>query len=95
MQSIIKSLYFGDILPFWEIENRTNEYDDKTREIQKNWEEILEKYPGVEPMLEQYRTAHYESENIMGYQQFLLGMKIGAQLMLELLQPVETNKMKG
>lgn len=89
MKSLIERLYYGYIPPFWELDARTAEYDEKTEEILAIWEDILEKYPDVEPLLEQYRTAHYEAADIMCFQQFLLGMRTGAQLVLELMQPVE------
>lgn len=95
MNNLIKAIYYGDIPPLWELDTRTAEYNEKSKKMQKIWEEIVKKFPDTEELLEQYRTAHYESENIMGYQQFLLGMKVGAQLMIELLQPIETNNMKG
>lgn len=29
MDNIIKDMYFGSILPFWEIQHRTKDYDEK------------------------------------------------------------------
>ncbi len=93
MKELIKGLYFGEILPLWEVDTRTTEYISKTRELQRIWEEIITKHPDTEPLLEEYRGVHYESANLMSYQQFLLGIRTGAQLMLELLEPInEHNK---
>lgn len=89
MSKLIEDLYYGDIPPLWEINVRTKEYDEKSREIQRIWEEIIKNFPEGETLLDEYRSAHYEAANIMNYQQFSLGMKIGAQLMLELLQSVK------
>lgn len=95
MNNLIKAIYYGDIPPLWELDTRTAEYNEKSKKIQKNWEEIVKKFPDTEELLEEYKGAHYEAGNVMNFQQFLLGMKVGAQLMIELLQPIETNNMKG
>lgn len=89
MKSLIEALYYGDIPPFWEINVRTKEYDEKSRKIQKKWEEIIAEFPETETLLEEYRSAHYDAGNVMNFQQFNLGMKIGAQLMLELTNSVK------
>ncbi len=95
MNNLIKAIYYGDIPPLWELDTRTAEYNEKSKKIQKTWEEIVKNFPDAEDLLDEYRGAHYEAGNFMNFQQFLLGMKIGSQLIIELLQPVETNKMKG
>lgn len=89
MDNIIKDMYFGNILPFWEIQHRTKEYDEKSKQILKIQKELLEAFPEAEQLLESYCTAHYESADIFGYQQFQLGMKVGAQIMMEMLKPIE------
>ena len=89
MDNIIKDMYFGNVLPFWEIQHRTKEYDEKANQILKIQKELLEAFPEAEQLLESYCTAHYESADIFGYQQFQLGMKVGAQIMMEMLKPIE------
>ena len=89
MDNIIKDMYFGNVLPFWEIQHRTKEYDEKSKQILKIQKELLEAFPEAEQLLESYCTAHYESTDIFGYQQFQLGMKVGAQIMMEMLKPIE------
>ena len=89
MDNIIKDMYFGNVLPFWEIQHRTKEYDEKSKQILKIQKELLEAFPEAEQLLESYCTAHYESADIFGYQQFQLGMKVGAQIMMEMLKPIE------
>ena len=89
MDNIIKDMYFGNVLPFWEIQHRTKEYDEKSKQILKIQKELLEAFPEAEQLLESYCTAHYKSADIFGYQQFQLGMKVGTQIMMKMLKPIE------
>ena len=89
MNNIIKDMYFGNILPFWEIQHRTKEYDEKVEQILKIQKDLLKAFPETKELLESYCAAHYESADIFGYQQFQLGVKVGAQIMMEMLMPIE------
>ena len=51
--------------------------------------ELLEKFPDVKEYLERYFEAHYGAANEFGFQQFQMGVRVGAQLMLEMMRKVE------
>lgn len=40
MDNIIKDMYFGNVLPFWEIQHRTKEYDEKIKANSENSKRI-------------------------------------------------------
>lgn len=67
MNNIIKDMCYGNILPFWEIQPRTKEYNEKSEQIPKIHEDILEAFPNAGELLESYRTAHYDSAYAFGY----------------------------
>ena len=82
-----------DVAPIFEEMKKLSadikEYDEKVKQILKIQKELLEAFPEAEQLLESYCTAHYESADIFGYQQFQLGMKVGAQLVLEMIKPIK------
>ena len=89
MNKIIKDIYYGNILPFEETPTEPLKAKEKAEHILQIHNKILETFPNVEEILESYRTAHYDSADYYGCQQFQLGMTLGAQLMLELMAPIK------
>ena len=87
--SIIKNMYYGELFPLWERYPDTKEYSEKTKEILDIQRELLGKFPDVKEYLERYFEAHYGAANEFGFQQFQMGVRIGAQLMLEMMRKVE------
>ncbi len=87
--SILKDMYYGELFPLWERYPDTKEYAEKTKEILDVQRELLEKFPDAKECLERYFEAHYGSANEFGFQQFQMGVKVGAQLMLEMMRKVE------
>ena len=87
--SILKDMYYGEMFPLWERYPDTKEYAEKTKEILKVQRELLERFPDAKEYLERYFEAHYGSANEFGFQQFQIGVRIGAQLMLEMMRKVE------
>lgn len=89
MNNIIKDIYYGNIFPIEDIQPKTPQAGEKAKHILTIHNEILKAFPDVEERLERYRAAHYDSAAYFGYQHFQLGMRIGAQLMKELMSPVK------
>lgn len=89
MNKIIKDIYYGNILPFEEAPTEPLKAKEKAEHILQIHNEILEAFPNAEELLESYRTVHYDSAEYYGCQQFQLGMRLGAQLMMELMSPFE------
>ena len=87
--SIIKNMYYGELFPLWERYPDTKEYAEKTKEILDIQRELLGKFPDVKEYLERYFEAQYGAANEFGFQQFQMGVRVGAQLMLEMIRKVE------
>lgn len=88
MEDIIKELYYGDII-LGDLTVQTKEYPKKRKEIVKAEEKLLEKFPEHRELLEDYFLERAGLESISEYQQFLLGFRTGAQLILEMLKPLK------
>lgn len=89
MNNLIKGMYFGDVLPFGEIHPLHTECNRKASKVVEIEKRIISAFPDSKELMEEYENARVEHNEIFGYQQFLLGMRTGAQLVLELMQPVE------
>jgi len=89
MKSIIEKLYYGNIHPIMEVQLLHNECNQKAKEFMELEKKILQKYPKAKKLFEKYGDAQAEHTDMYGYQQFLLGMRMGAQIMMELLEPIE------
>ena len=90
MKSILKGMYFGDVLPFGEIHPLHTECNQKAAKVLEAEKRILAAFPDSKELMEEYENAQVEHNDIYGYQQFLLGVRTGAQLVLELLAPVDS-----
>ena len=88
MEDIIRELYYGDII-LSETLVKTKEFTEKRKEIIKIEEKLKEKFPESREMLEDYFYERAGIDTVSEYQQFLLGFRTGAQLMLEMLKPLE------
>ena len=89
MKSILKGMYYGDVLPLTEIHPLHTECSRKAAKVLEAEKRILAAFPDSRELMEEYENAQVEHNDIYGYQQFLLGIRTGAQLALELMQPVE------
>lgn len=89
MKSIIEEMYYGDLSPFGDIQIKTEQYLAKRKDVLKIEDELLEKFPESKELLEHYFFEYGMVTDISDYQQFLLGFRVGAQIMLEMLKPID------
>lgn len=88
MEDIIRELYYGDIT-LGEMLIKTKEFNAKRKKIVTAEEKLLEKFPEIRDAIEDYLFERAGMDTVSEYQQFLLGFRTGAQLMLEMLKPLE------
>ncbi len=86
MDSIIREMYFGDALPFWEQSIKTKEYIEKINELLELQKKFLEEHPEAAEFLDKYSYLSSEVSTEDNYRQFLLGFKTGARVMSEILK---------
>lgn len=84
--SILEGLFFGSQVPFDEADVNCPEYyraGDKVDEIKAK---ILERYPNLEQLMEEYANAQMEQTELGRFHEFSVGVRVGAQLMIEMLK---------
>ena len=81
--------YSSEAKAKWGETEAFEEYAEKTKEILDIQRELLGKFPDVKEYLERYFEAHYGAANEFGFQQFQMGVRVGAQLMLEMMKEIE------
>lgn len=89
MNNILEDMYYGRILPFWEHFLETAEYHEKVKESIAADRELRAAFPNAERLIDKSDSARNEVQEIVSYQQFVYGFRVGAQLMLEMLQKVD------
>ncbi|MBQ5317724.1 MAG: hypothetical protein J6K17_01335 [Oscillospiraceae bacterium] len=89
MNSILKDMYYGNILSFMELNPRSEEYDEKLEEILKLQVEMFKKYPEAKEFLDKYFVTYHAAANHYEFLQFQMGVRVGAQLMLEMMKEID------
>ena len=85
MKSILEKLYYGEISPCSEPTPTTERYLEAKNEIEHLEEEILANYPDCKDLLESYADAIHITAACEGLQDFEEGFRLGAILMVEIL----------
>ena len=89
MKSIIEQIYYGEISPC-SLPTPTCEKYIKARDaVEHIRERILQKYPDCKNLLEEYTDAIYVNASCEGLQGFTTGVRLGAELMIEILDETE------
>ena len=89
MSDVIKQLYNGTIRPFDEIHEPTLEREAAIRKYRTAEQHFIELHPECKYDLEVMLSEYAELESYTAYEQFALGFRAGAQLMLEALRPIK------
>ena len=87
--SIIKDMYYGNIPSFIELNPRSENYDEKMGEILMLQDEIIKEFPDAKEIFEKYFNVYRDSVNEFEFLQFQMGVRVGAQLMLEMMKEIE------
>ena len=85
MKSIIEQIYYGELSPC-SLPTPTCEKYIKARDaVEHIRERILQKYPDCKDLLEEYTDAIHVTASYEGLQDFTTGVRLGAELMIEIL----------
>ena len=87
--SIIEEIYNADILHISRTDHAGGEYQKLLSSIVSAEDELYEKFPEAAEMLKKYQDIESEFYSICHRIDFVNGFKIGAQLVLEMIKPVE------
>ena len=86
MKNIIEGMYYGSVLPFGEQHIRTHGYADCVKKLFEAEAEVLNAFPECRELLNRYTDAQTELSSTAAYEQFLLGFRAGAKIMMEMLK---------
>ena len=89
MKSIIEGMYHGTFRPLGEVHMQSAERTERIKKILNAGQDFVEQFPECRTAFEKYLAECAEFDSADAYEQFLLGFRTGAQLMLEMLRPIE------
>lgn len=84
--SILEGLFFGSQRPFDEVDMNCPEYYRACDKVEKCKAKILEQHPDLEQLMEEYSNAQLEQSELGRFHEFSVGVRVGAQLMIEMLK---------
>lgn len=84
---ILKYMYSGKSGYFGENRIDTPEYIKCLSKLTELEAELLNRYPYITDLLNQFQNIQSEANSIAEYEMFAAGFRLGAQLMLEMLRP--------
>ena len=87
--NILKDMYYGNIPSFIELNPRSKNYDKIMKEILMLQDEIIKEFPDAKEIFEKYFNVYRDSVNEFEFLQFQMGVRVGAQLMLEMMKELE------
>ena len=84
--NILEGLFFGSQVPFDEVNMDCPEYYRAGDKVSECKAEIIKQYPDLAQLIEEYDTAQMEQNELGRFHEFSVGVRVGAQLMLEMLK---------
>ena len=89
MKCLIEEIYYGELSPC-SLPTPTCEKYIKARDaVDHIRARILQKYPDCKDLLEEYTDAIHVTASCEGLQDFTTGVRLGAELMIEILNETE------
>lgn len=89
MASILEEIYHGNTSMIFDQSIRSDSYKKSLKAVCEAEEKLLKEFPECKELFKEYQNAHFELITESYYQRFLLGFKVGAQLMEEMKKPIE------
>ena len=89
MRNILDELYDYDLFHLNEIEDTGGTYRAALDRLIKTEAELKKTYPDISDILTEYQSADIDLHNLSNRNEFCKGVKVGAQLVLEMLKPIK------
>ena len=83
--NIIEEKYNGDLFPIGTYSNSGKEYKKAMDSLVAAETELLNAYPQIRKLFDRYQSAQIELVSINNRQEFVNGFKMGAKLILEIV----------
>ena len=82
-------MYNGDLFPIGTYDHCSDEYKKAINELTSAEAELLAAYPQIKELFDKYQSAQINLFSINNRQELVNGFRVGAQMMLEMLKPIE------
>lgn len=89
MRNILDELYNYDLFHLTEIEDINGAYRAALDRLIKAETELKKAYPDINDILTEYQSADIDLHNLSNRNEFCKGVRVGAQLVLEMLKPIK------
>jgi len=89
MDNLIKKMHDGELFPMHTIASQDKEYKDVLDRVCELEQKILDTYPDITELLNEFQSAQFELEKMNATQEFTDGFKVGAKLMMEILNSIK------
>ena len=89
MKSIIEEMYNGDMFPLRTYSLDSKEYDSILGELVDSENALLHTYPEIKEMFDRYQDAQIRLTSFTNRSEFVNGVRVGAQSMLDMLKKIE------
>lgn len=84
--SILEGLFFGSQRPFDEVDMNCPEYYRAGDKVSECRAKIIKQHSDLAQLMEEYETAQMEQNELGRFHEFSVGVRVGAQLMLEMMK---------
>ena len=89
MSDMIKGLYYGTHYPFGEMHEQTAEREAAVKRFRAAEARFVEEHPDCKEAIDALLSEFSELDSYTSYEQFELGFRAGAQMVLEMLRPIK------
>ena len=84
--SILEGLFFGSQVPFDEVDMDNPEYYRACEKVSECKAKMIKQHPDLMQLMEDFDNALMEQTELGRYHEFSVGVRVGAQLMIEMLK---------
>lgn len=84
--SILEGLFFGSQVPFDEVNMEDPEYYRACDRVSECKSTMVKQHPDLAQLMEDFDNALMEQIELSRYHEFSVGVRVGAQLMIEMLK---------
>ena len=84
--SILEGLFFGSQVPFDEVDMDDPEYYRACDRVSECKTKMIKLHPDLAQLMEDFDNALMEQTELSRYHEFSIGVRVGAQLMIEMLK---------
>lgn len=84
--NILEGLFFGSQVPFDEVDMDDPEYYKACEKVSECKARMIKQHPDLAQLMEDFDNALMEQIELSRYHEFSVGVRVGAQLMIEMLK---------